>query len=115
MNENNLKSAELKKIISALIKRAVGYNDEEIQEEYIYDENGEKLIKKKVIKKYIAPDLSASKLLLEHFNVSVQNNYQNMSDEELDVEIDRLYEEYQKLKLNNDVFKNISYKEESDI
>ena len=111
MNDKSLKDSELKKVISALIKKAVGYDDIEIQEEFTYDENGEKLSKKKVIKKYISPDLSASKLLLEHFNSSIQDNYSNMTDEELDQEAERLYSEYQKLKAGDKMIKNICNEE----
>lgn len=114
MDDNNIKITGIKKVISALIKRAIGYNDEEVQEEFAYDdEMGEKLIKKRVIKKFVPPDLSASKLLLEHFNMSEQNSYQNMSDDELDAEVDKLYAEYQKIKADEDAFKNLTKKDES--
>lgn len=100
-----LKESELNKIISALIKRAVGYYDEEVLEEYVVEGDENKLVKKKVTRKYIAPDLSASKLLLDYFNKTPDGNYDNMNDAELDAEADRLYQEYQDLKKQNTISK----------
>ena len=99
--DEGLNSDKITKIISALIKKAVGYNDKEIIEEYQYDEQEMKLIKKKVTTKYIPPDLSASKLLLDYFKVEPSVQYENMTDSELDAEAERLYKEYQKLKQQN--------------
>lgn len=74
---------ELSKIQKALLKKALGYNADEIVEEYIVDDEGnEKLSKKKITKKFISPDIPAAKVLLENYS---DNNsvYENMSEEEL--------------------------------
>ena len=99
--DGKLENDSITKIISALIKKAIGYNDEEVIQEYSTDGNELKLIKKKVTTKFVPPDLSASKMLLEYFNVQNPSKYENMTDEQLDAEADRLYSEYQKLKYDN--------------
>ena len=72
---------------SALIKKALGYDATEIVEEYVSSEEGEiKLQKKKVTKKNVPPDITAIKLLLEEQECSVQS----MSDEQLEMEKERL-------------------------
>lgn len=73
-----------------LIKKALGYDATEIVEEYVSGEEGEiKLTKKKITKKNVPPDLSALKLLLDSEN----ENVQNMTDEELELERERLIKE----------------------
>ncbi|MBO4412517.1 MAG: hypothetical protein J5779_00675, partial [Clostridia bacterium] len=55
-----------KALNEAIYKKAVGYETDEIVEEYVYDESGDlKLNKKKVTKKYISPDLQSVKMLLD--------------------------------------------------
>ena len=74
---------ELSKIQKALLKKALGYNADEIVEEYIVDDDGkEKLSKKKITKKFISPDIPAAKVLLENYSDS-STEYENMSEEEL--------------------------------
>ena len=73
-----------------LFKKALGYDDTEVIEEYSAGEEGEiKLIKKKVTKKNVPPDLSALKMLLESQNPSVTQ----MTDEELLLEREKLLSE----------------------
>lgn len=75
---------ELKDI---LLKKAMGYDSLEVVEEYSADDDGEvKLIKKKVVKKPIPPDVTALKLLMEDGAVSIAE----MSDEQLNEEKVRL-------------------------
>ena len=63
-----------------LIKKALGYDVQEVVEEYSSDGEGEvKLSKKKVTTKYIPPDMSALKLLLDEN----QKEVAQMTDEEL--------------------------------
>ena len=53
------------KIRKALLKKALGYNADEVIEEYTFDDEGQiKLSKKKVTKKHFSPDISAVKVLL---------------------------------------------------
>ena len=71
---------------SALIKKALGYDATEVVEEYIADEEGVKLSKKKVTKKNVPPDITAIKLLLEGDELDLSK----MSDDELIKEKERL-------------------------
>ena len=87
---------KLNKIKDALVKKAVGYYADEVVEEYVCEDGVEKLIKKKVTKKYVPGDMSASKMLLEFFTEN-SDTYNNLTDEELDKEAIRLFREYQKL------------------
>lgn len=83
-------SNELEKISKALFKRAVGYNVDEVVEEYlITEEDGQKLTKKKKTIKNVPPDISATKLYLELNNIN-NNEYKNYSNQKLDEEINRL-------------------------
>ncbi len=70
------------KLLKSLLKKAVGYNVSEVSEEYVVDNEGvEQLSKRKITKKYIPPDLTALKTYLEL--TEGENDYENMSDEEL--------------------------------
>ena len=74
---------EVSEIQKALLKKALGYNADEIVEEYVVDEDGkERLSKKKITKKFISPDIPAAKVLLENYS-DYSSKYENMSDEEL--------------------------------
>ena len=98
MAKNEKNSLDI--IKKALLKKAQGFYADEIIEEYVVDESGnEKLLKKKVTKKYIPADLAAIKLLLDYFNEK-SDLYDNMTDEELDKEAERLYREYLNLQAN---------------
>ncbi len=82
MNEEKLK------IKDALIKKAIGFFAEDVTEEYNGDGEEIKLIKKKVTKKYVPPDISAIKLLIG----DVEKSVESMTDEELEEERQRLCE-----------------------
>lgn len=72
----------------ALIKKALGYDAVETVEEYA-DTDGEiRLLKKKVTKKSVPPDVTALKLLLE----TEQTPVSSLTDEELEEEKMRLIE-----------------------
>ncbi len=72
----------------ALIKRAAGYIQKEISEEYIEQEGKMKLVKRKVVTKDIPPDLEALKIIL-----SEKSDYSALSDEELESELENLKRE----------------------
>lgn len=72
-----LKKDELKK---PLLKKALGFSENEITEEYEEDEGGLKLKKRKVSTKYFPPDISAAKLLLL---INEELNLPDLSEEEL--------------------------------
>lgn len=82
-----------KELDKALYKKALGYETDEVVEEYICDESGDfKLNKKKVTKKYISPDLQSVKMLLDKLNSNKVNKYRDLSDEELLLEKKKLLE-----------------------
>ena len=87
-----------KALNEAIYKKAVGYETDEIVEEYVYDESGDlKLNKKKVTKKYISPDLQSVKMLLDKLK-DRENRYKDYSDEELLKEKQKLLEKLSQLK-----------------
>ncbi len=78
-------------IKNALIKRALGYEAVDEVKEYSIDENEQmKLTKKKITKKFVSPDISAAKTLLEYYFAENKNEFEQMSDEELLRERERL-------------------------
>ncbi len=77
-----------KDVKSALVKKALGYDAEEIVEEYVGDADGVKLAKRKVTIKNYPPDLTAIKLLWAENVTPVEN----MTDDELLKEKKRLLE-----------------------
>ena len=86
-NEKNEFSKFKDKIQKSLIKKALGYRYNEVIEEYSIGDDGEKLTKKKVTTKDVPPDMSAVKILLDSISVE-HNDFENMTDEELKVEIE---------------------------
>ena len=68
------------------MKKALGYDFTETVMEYVLDDEGIKLSKKKVTKKNVPPDMTALKMLL----CEEQTDLSNMSDEELEKEKLRL-------------------------
>ena len=74
---------------NALMKRAIGFESDEIVEEYTLDDNGNSVLsKRKITKKFNPPDLVALKFLVDK-NFENQD-YENMTDEELLSEKNRL-------------------------
>ena len=79
------------KIKNALLQKALGYNAEDVIEEYAYDDEGElKLSKKKITKKHYSPDISAVKVLLERYYKTYEEKILSFSDEQLQAEEERL-------------------------
>ncbi|MGN0807324.1 MAG: hypothetical protein ACI4MN_02625 [Candidatus Coproplasma sp.] len=69
----------------ALLKCAVGLNASEIVEEFSADSQGElKLVKRKVTRREVPPDIKAVKMLMDGESVA------EVSDEELEAERERL-------------------------
>ena len=77
------------KIQKALLKRALGYDSSETVEEYAKDGEDMTIIRKKVTKKNVPPDISAVKMLLENLSDS-PNSLSSFSEEELEKEKLRL-------------------------
>lgn len=78
-------------LCKAVLSKANGCESREVVEEYALDDNGDniKLVKKKVTTKYLPPDISAVKMLLNMAQGNAEN-YANMTDEELISEKNRL-------------------------
>ena len=69
----------------ALYRRAVGFEADEVTEEYSFNEGEEGLLKRRVVKKQVPPDVAAAKLYVE-----AQKPLTELTDEELEREKDRL-------------------------
>ena len=97
---NDMEGNEIynKKLNKALIKRALGYMNREVTEEFSSDNGKMKLIKKKITKKKVPPDITAVKVLLDIYS-DQDLDVSNMTDEELLLERDKLLE---KLKENKE-------------
>lgn len=79
------------KIKKALLKKALGYNQNEVIEEYTFDDAGSPVLaKKKVTKKHYSPDISAVKMLLERYYKTYEEEVLAMSDDDLTSEVKRL-------------------------
>lgn len=82
MNEEEIKNA--------LLKKALGYESDEIVEEYTTDENGNSILsKRKITKKFNPPDINALRFLLEQSDLS-DDEISKMSDKQLLQEKQRL-------------------------
>ena len=73
----------------ALCKRAVGFECDEIVEEYITDEQGNSVLSKRKITKFNPPDVTALRFLLEQISLS-DDDLSKMTDEQLLKEKKRL-------------------------
>lgn len=71
----------------ALVKCAVGFDTSEIVEEYTVDEGELKLVKRKVTRRDVPPDIKAVKMLLDG-----EGNVGGLSDEELEERRKKLIE-----------------------
>ena len=89
-------------IKQALLKKALGFESDEIVEEYSSDENGNPVLsKRKITKKFNPPDVSALKFLLEQ--AEMEDDYSKMTDGELEREKQRLLQLlYEKEKKKNE-------------
>ena len=84
---------EEERIKKALLKKAVGYSTKEEIVEFTRDDAGAEVVsKRKVSKKHIPPDISALRLLIEHFYSNKFQDVQTMSDEELQREREKIIE-----------------------
>ena len=78
-----------KELRQALIDKALGFTTQEVTEEYGYTGDEFVLQKRKTSTKSYPPDLTALQLLLDK-EVERQNEYENLTDEELKKEKIRL-------------------------
>ena len=94
MKKNNKKRLE-----DALVKKATSYFVEEITEEYSLDDGETKLVKRKVVKKDVPPDMTAIKILLDG---DKEKSIEEFTDEELEQEKARLISQLKHIEENND-------------
>lgn len=79
-----------KEIKRALLKKAIGFECDEVVEEYTTDENGNAVLsKRKITKKFNPPDISALRFLLEQESLT-DDEISKMTDEQLLLEKQRL-------------------------
>lgn len=81
-------------ILDAVRKRACGYEAEEVVEEYAVVDGALELVKKRITKKDIPPDISAAKLIMDSGEIS------DLSDEQLEAEKNRLLRELERTNTN---------------
>lgn len=77
------------KIQKALLKRALGYDSSETVEEYAKDGEDMTIVRKKVTKKNVPPDITAVKMLLENMR-GKDGDLSELSAKELEAEKLRL-------------------------
>ncbi len=82
-----MKKENTEQILKALLKRALGYDTCETVEEYAMSGEELSMVRKKVTKKNVPPDITAAKLLLDG---EEKNVYSDMTDEQLENEKERL-------------------------
>lgn len=89
---------KVKKLEKALLKKALGYQIKEVIEEFAKDNDSgfDLLVKKKCTTKHFPPDVSAIKILLSYYDEKTFEELENMTDEELLQEKERLLENLQK-------------------
>lgn len=84
---------EDEKLKKALIRKALGYSVKEETVEFSRDDTGGEVVsKRKVSRKHIPPDISALKMLLEHFFTEEFKDVEEMTDEELQEEREKIIE-----------------------
>ena len=79
MKEKDFKSS----VEKMLLKKAMGYKVKENVDEYASVGEEMKLVKRRITKKYVSPDLAAAKTLLELNGREEQNDLSYLSDEQL--------------------------------
>ena len=70
---------------AALRRRALGFETDEVVEEYGFNEGEAVLLKRKISKKVVPPDIQAAKMLMEE-----QGTLRTLTDEQLAAEKERL-------------------------
>lgn len=78
----------------AIIKKAKGYEAEEVIEEYQIEDDVMTLTKKRVSKKHYPPDTQAAKMILEREDEKDSQNASDLSEDEIKTKIKTLIEKY---------------------
>lgn len=93
-------------MLETLYKKGIGYQTEEIVEEYASEDKGGELLKRKVTLKNVPPDVVALKAYLD---MSKQmDEFDNLSDSELKVEKIRLLKLLKSMEDKNETDKSKS-------
>jgi hypothetical protein len=83
-----IKNRDLQKLNRAILKKAMGYQSQEVVEEYTKNIDGElELVKRKVSKKQNSPDIAAAKLIAE---LKEDDSLEEMTLEQLQAEREKL-------------------------
>ncbi len=76
---------------NALMKKALGYSLDEVVEEFQTTENEDLMLtKRKVTTKSVPPDTQALKILLAIYNPDLKDKFENLSDQELEEEKEKI-------------------------
>lgn len=88
MKGKGIKTLSRDDIKQALLKRAIGFDAKEVIEEYVGGDDGVKLTKKKVTYKFVPPDVTALKILID----DSEQDLGQLTEEQLQKEKERLLE-----------------------
>lgn len=99
----SIKKSKRDVMLDTLYKKGVGYQTEEIVEEYASEDKGGELLKRKITIKNVPPDVAALKAYLD---ISKQNGeFDNLDDNELEKEKIRLLKLLKNLEGKNEISK----------
>ena len=87
----------VRKLENSLIKKAQGFEYEEVTTEMWVDDNGEKRQKVSKHKKYSAPDTSALIFLLKNYKPNKYRNYNDLTKKQIEAELRRTEAEINKI------------------
>ena len=87
----------VRKLENSLIKKAQGFEYEEVTTEMWVDDNGEKRQKVSKHKKYSAPDTSALIFLLKNYKPNKYRNYNDLTKKQIEAELRKTEAEINKI------------------
>lgn len=90
----------VRKLENSLIKKAQGFEYEEVTTEMWIDDNGEKRQKVSKHKKYSVPDTSAAIFLLKNYKPNKYRNYNDLTKKQIDAELRKTEAEINKLEFD---------------
>lgn len=87
----------VRRLENSLIKKAQGFEYEEVTTEMWVDDNGEKRQKVSKHKKYSAPDTSALIFLLKNYKPNKYRNYNDLTKKQIETEMRKVEAEIDKI------------------
>ena len=87
----------VRKLENSLIKKAQGFEYEEVTTEMWVDDNGEKRQKVSKHKRYSAPDTSAAIFLLKNYKPNKYRNYNDLTKKQIEAELRKTEAEINKI------------------